>query len=200
MYILPSPRPRRLLAALSVIGLLSILAIAFLRQGSVEMASATEPARKGTPEMEAGPEGFLRPVEGSEEKAKTGSDPWKDSQVQQPADLTKELLDAKSKKPLIVCVGFKFLYRNARITGALFHGPAGKAEGLENLKKWAQNVPRTQPIVLYCGCCPWKHCPNIRPAFKALHDLGFARLKILFLETDFASDWVQKGFPVQKGG
>lgn len=29
--------------------------------------------------------------------------------------------------------------------------------------------------------------------------MGFAQLKVLFLETDLARDWVQKGFPVQKG-
>src|SRR5437879_6752144 len=48
--------------------------------------------------------------------------------------------------------------------GALFHGPGASRDGIEDLKKWAQNVPRSQSIVLYCGCCPWNRCPNIRPA------------------------------------
>src|SRR5437870_4644026 len=122
-----------------------------------------------------------------------------DLQVQQATDLAKELSDPNSKKPLIIYAGLGFLYRNAHIPGALFHGPGGKPEGLEDLKKWAQNVPRNQAIVIYCGCCPFSRCPNVRPAFKALREMGFTRLKVLFLETDLARDWVQKGFPVQKG-
>ncbi len=128
-----------------------------------------------------------------------GSEPWTSSQVRQAADLAKELSDPKSKKPLIIYVGFETLYRSAHIPGALFHGPGAKSAGLENLKKWARDIPRGQPIVLYCGCCPWNRCPNIRPAFKALREMGFTGLKILFLESDLATDWVQKGFPVQKG-
>jgi hypothetical protein len=120
------------------------------------------------------------------------------SQVLQPADLAKQLSDPKSKKPLIVCVGFKSLYHSAHVPRAVFHGPAAGALGLEDLKKWAQNISRSQPIVIYCGCCPMARCPNIRPAFQALHDMGFAKLKVLFFETDFARDWVQKGFPVDK--
>jgi len=117
----------------------------------------------------------------------------------QPADLAKELSDPKSKKPLIVCVGFKSLYQSAHIPGAVFHGPAAGPEGLAELKRWAKSVSPSQPIVIYCGCCPMARCPNVRPAFRALHDMGFAKLKVLFLETDLARDWVQKGFPVQRG-
>ncbi|MBI3670157.1 MAG: rhodanese-like domain-containing protein [Acidobacteria bacterium] len=100
---------------------------------------------------------------------------------------------------MILYVGFGFLYRSAHLPGALFHGPAAKPDGLEDLKKWAKDIPRGQPIVIYCGCCPWNRCPNVRPAFTALHELGFVRLKVLFLETDLATNWVQKGFPVEKG-
>ncbi len=127
------------------------------------------------------------------------SEPWRSSQVLQPADLAKELSDPESKKPLIVCIGFKSLYRSAHIPGAVFHGPAAGPEGLKDLKSWAKSVSPSQPIVIYCGCCPMARCPNVRPAFQALHDMGFKKLKVLFLETDLARDWVQKGFPVQTG-
>jgi len=53
--------------------------------------------------------------------------------------------------------------------------------------------------VIYCGCCPFDHCPNIRPAYTALNAMGFKKLRVLVLPTNFATDWVDKGFPMQKG-
>ncbi len=199
MFIARNPRLLSLMGVLGFLMLLSTLGIVSARQNSVQMAYANEPALRGAFELRAGREGIVHPGEIDKGNGNDASEPWTSSQVQQPADFVKELSDPKSRKPLIICVGFEFLYRNAHISGALFHGPAAKSEGLEDLKKWAQNVPRSQPIVLYCGCCPLKQCPNIRPAFKTLYEMGFTRLKVLFLETDLATDWVQKGFPVQKG-
>jgi len=43
------------------------------------------------------------------------------------------------------------------------------------------------------------HCPNLRPAFRALKDLGFTRLKIIDIPNDFARDWKAKGLPTEKG-
>ncbi len=131
--------------------------------------------------------------------ATQASDPWTPAQVLQPADLAKELANPKSNKPLIVYVGFEGLYRAGHIPGAVFYGSASKPTGLDQLKKWAQNVPREQAIVIYCGCCPWSRCPNIRPAFKALREMGFTKLRALYLPTDLATDWAQKGFPTEKG-
>ena len=67
------------------------------------------------------------------------------------------------------------------------------------MKKWAGTLPRKTNLVVYCGCCPFSRCPNIRPAFTALRDMGFTRLRVLILPKDFAADWVAKGYPVQKG-
>jgi len=39
----------------------------------------------------------------------------------------------------------------------------------------------------------------LRPAFTALKDLGFARLRVMILPTSFNTDWAEKGYPVQKG-
>jgi thiosulfate/3-mercaptopyruvate sulfurtransferase len=123
-------------------------------------------------------------------------DPWSRWQVIQPADLAGEL--GRGVKPEIVCVGPDSLYRTAHISGAAYHGPASKPEGLEDLKKWAKDIPRGQRIVLYCGCCPMDRCPNIRPAFQALKEMGFTHLQVLAIPQDFARDWVSKGFPVEK--
>jgi thiosulfate/3-mercaptopyruvate sulfurtransferase len=128
------------------------------------------------------------------------TDPWTVSETVTPANLAKELSDPDpAKRPAVACVGFKFLYDGGHIPGASFHGPGSKDEGLADLKAWAQSLPRSSNVVLYCGCCPLERCPNLRPAFTALHDAGFARLRVLLLPTNFGTDWAGKGYPVEKG-
>jgi thiosulfate/3-mercaptopyruvate sulfurtransferase len=122
--------------------------------------------------------------------------PWSASQVVQPAYLAAEL--STGAKPQIVCVGVNSLYRSVHISGAAYHGPTSEADGLEDLKRWAKDIPRGQRIVLYCGCCPMDRCPNIRPAFQALKEMGFTRLQVLSIPQDLGRDWVSKGFPVDK--
>lgn len=40
-------------------------------------------------------------------------------------------------------------------------------------------------------------CPNVRPAFTALRDMGFTHLRVLMLPNNFAADWVDKHYPVE---
>ncbi len=162
------------------------------------MVYATQSPLGLTPKI-AAEEEAVRPKALRLEIENKPADPWTASEVQQSVDLAKQLADPRSEKPLIVCVGFEFLFRSGHIPGAVFHGPAAKPGGLEDLRKWARSIPRGQPIVIYCGCCPWDRCPNVRPAFKILRQMGFSRLRVLLLKTDLASDWVERGFPVQKG-
>jgi len=124
-------------------------------------------------------------------------DPWSATQVIAPAQLASELSSAQ--KPTIVCVGFKKLYQNGHVPGAVYLGPGRDAQGIESLKEWAKSFPKTGDIVLYCGCCPWNQCPNIRPAFQALKEMGFTRLRVVEMPNDFGKDWVEKGFPIEKG-
>jgi len=126
------------------------------------------------------------------------TDPWTSAQTVQPADLLKELNESKSA-PTIVFVGFNRLYTSGHIKGAQNHGMAGNEAGLQELKAWASSLPRSAKLVIYCGCCPMDRCPNLRPAFAALHDLGFTKLRVLLLPTDFALDWAGRGYPYDKG-
>jgi thiosulfate/3-mercaptopyruvate sulfurtransferase len=135
-------------------------------------------------------------IRGDEKKT---ADPWASSQVLQPADLARELTDKSSTPPTVIYVGFRTLYSGGHITGASFHGTASTEQGLAELKKWADTLPRSNEIVIYCGCCPFEKCPNIRPAFVALNGIGFKNLRVLVLPTNFATDWADKGYPMQKG-
>ncbi len=126
------------------------------------------------------------------------TDPWTPAQTVQPADLLKELGNSKSA-PTVVFVGFRRLYASGHIKGAELHGPANTEAGLVELKTWASSLHRSTKLVIYCGCCPIDHCPNLRPAFSELHELGFTNLRVLILPTDFAVDWADKGYPFDSG-
>ncbi len=127
-------------------------------------------------------------------------EPWTDGQVLHAADLSREIGDLKDgTTPTVIYVGFRTLFEGGHVPGASFHGTASKTEGLAELKKWLDTLPRSTNLVIYCGCCPFDRCPNIRPAYQALHNLGFTHVRVLVLSTSFAADWVEKGYPMQKG-
>lgn len=102
----------------------------------------------------------------------------------------------RGERPLIFQVGFQELYQAAHIPGARYAGPASQAAGLARLKAALHSVPRGQTVILYCGCCPWPKCPNIRPAARAAERMGFRRVEVLYLPDSFAKDWVRKGYPI----
>jgi len=147
----------------------------------------------GVPSVSFFPAGGIR---GDEKKS---SDPWAVSQSLQAADLAGELAEKNGTPPAIVYVGFRTLFAGGHIPGASFHGTASTEQGLGEMKKWAEGLPRSTNLVIYCGCCPFEKCPNIRPAFTALRDMGFNNLRVLVLPTNFATDWVGKGYPMEKG-
>ena len=117
----------------------------------------------------------------------------------QPEDLVKLLQSHVMEMPLLIQVGSHVLYSQAHIPGSEYIGPASNPAGLEQLRKRVEPLPRTKSIVLYCGCCPWTHCPTVKPADDALHAMGFRNVKVLYLPNNFGADWVQKGYPTAKG-
>ena len=122
--------------------------------------------------------------------------PW-GKDVVAPADLLRELAGT-SGKPVVICTAPAFLYRQGHIPGSVFTGPASTPEGLQSLTKWAGTVPTSTNVVIYCGCCPLQHCPNLAPAYTALKGLGFTRVRVLILPDSFGTDWVANGFPIAR--
>ncbi|MGH9412310.1 MAG: hypothetical protein ACRD0Y_01090 [Terriglobales bacterium] len=128
------------------------------------------------------------------------TNPWTPAETVTPAVLARQLAKGSgAARPLVVCAGFNVLYRGAHVPGAVYAGPASRPQGLAALKKWAAHVSRAANLVVYCGCCPMAVCPNIRPAFEALHAMGFTHLRVLVLPHSFARDWVEPGLPVARG-
>jgi thiosulfate/3-mercaptopyruvate sulfurtransferase len=121
------------------------------------------------------------------------------SRLIKPDELVKIIQSSEDVKPLIIQVGSHVLYTQAHIPGSEYIGPASNEVGLQALRKRVERLPRNKAIVLYCGCCPWDHCPNVKPADDALHAMGFTNVKILYVAGNFGTDWVEKGYPVAKG-
>ncbi|HVO68163.1 MAG TPA: rhodanese-like domain-containing protein [Syntrophales bacterium] len=134
---------------------------------------------------------------GEKSKSISTSDPWTVKNVITVDELAV-LLNKGSKEVYIYQVGFKKHYSKGHIKGAVYAGPASEDDGLQLLNLSIKDLPRDKDIILYCGCCPWTYCPNIRPAFETVDKMGFKNIKVLYLPENFTEDWVNKGLAVEK--
>jgi hypothetical protein len=114
-----------------------------------------------------------------------------------PADLAATLAGT-GEKPLLLHVGFQVLYRGGAIPGSHYAGPGSTSEGLASLAAAVKDVPHEKSIVIYCGCCPWDHCPNMGPAFKELREMGYTNVRALYTPKNLETDWVDHGYPIEK--
>ena len=124
-------------------------------------------------------------------------DPWQKSEVLEPAAFAKTLESGAS--PLILSVAFPVLYRNKHIVHAVDAGPTSRPEGIALLKKAVANTARDTDIVIYCGCCPMVKCPNVRPAYRTLKEMGFTHVRVLNIATNMNTDWYSKKYPFEEG-
>jgi thiosulfate/3-mercaptopyruvate sulfurtransferase len=125
--------------------------------------------------------------------------PWRPDQLLKPAKLAADLASHAEPRPVVLFVGFPLPWTGGHIPGAIYVGPASKPDGLAKLDKVVSRLAHDEFIVLYCGCCPLRVCPNVRPAFRDLQELGFTEVHVLDLPRDFPKDWTAKGFPTEKG-
>lgn len=117
--------------------------------------------------------------------------PWTAEELMEPVRLA-DMIKAKSPEtPVIVCVG-----PAASIPGSLDFGPGKEQTTLIKLRTSMGASDKSKPVVIYCGCCPFKDCPNIRPAFSLLKNMGFQKTMLLNLSTNLKSDWIDKGYPL----
>ena len=120
------------------------------------------------------------------------------AQLLQPPQLVQILRAPNSEKPLILQVGSHVFYAQAHIPGSEYVGAAGQDSGLQALRKRVKGLGRDRFLIIYCGCCPWNKCPNIRPAYQQLISMGFTRVKAMALPTNLKNDWIDKGYPTDK--
>ena len=115
-----------------------------------------------------------------------------------PDQLMEAIQKGGKDAPLVIQVGSKMMFEQGHIPGSVFAGPAVQPEGIELLRNRVSSLARTRAIVIYCGCCPWGRCPNMGTAYQFLNGMGFKNVKALYLPTNFGTDWVAKGYKVEK--
>lgn len=121
------------------------------------------------------------------------AEPWHPDQLLEPAQLASALSNPSAKKPLLISIG-----PAGGIKSSVEVGQTRDTANVAKLVQLLSKEPRQRDIVLYCGCCPFRHCPNIRPAFAKLNQMGFKNHKLLNLSTNLKTDWIDKGYPMEE--
>jgi len=117
---------------------------------------------------------------------------WTKEQLMEPAQLAQKL-NAGDTSLHIISVG-----PGALIPHSVAIGPVQEQENLVQLKKELSGINKNAEVVIYCGCCPFEHCPNVRPAIDLLQQLKFTNYKLLNLQHNIKIDWLDKGYPKVK--
>lgn len=121
------------------------------------------------------------------------SEPWNENQLMKTENLASRISLAQTDNLLILSVG-----PDALIKGSVDMGAARYPENIEKMRRYLEDVPRDKEVVIYCGCCPFSRCPNIRPAFSLLNEMGFKNPKLLDIPQNIRVDWLTKNYPVQE--
>ena len=116
---------------------------------------------------------------------------WTKDQLVEPADLAASIKDGKDV-PVMYSVG-----PGAVIPNSIDIGMVKDEKNLDEFKKQISKLPKSTNILIYCGCCPFEHCPNVRPAIAALQSMHFTNYHLLDLPHNIKTDWINKGYPVK---
>jgi hypothetical protein len=119
------------------------------------------------------------------------TEPWTTEQLLEPQSLAILINDSLASKPLIINIG-----PAGSIKGSIKIGPANDKDNLEKLRYLLSNEDKKRTTVIYCGCCPFKNCPNIRPAFLLLKKMKFTDPKLLNLPNNLKIDWINHQYPM----
>jgi thiosulfate/3-mercaptopyruvate sulfurtransferase len=123
--------------------------------------------------------------------AQQQADTWTANQLMEPSALAAIMNNPQASQPVILDVGPAGVIKGAKVMG-----PAHEKNGMNALKKELSQLPKNTFLVIYCGCCPFTHCPNIRPAFSLVNKMGFTNAHLLDLKDNLKEDWIDKGYPL----
>jgi thiosulfate/3-mercaptopyruvate sulfurtransferase len=114
---------------------------------------------------------------------------WTKDQLIEPAQLA-QIIQKNEAAPIVYSIGPGAVIKNSIDIGSVKE-PANMQEFKNRLSKLSKDAD----IVVYCGCCPFEHCPNVRPAVAALKEMKFTNYKLLNLSHNVKTDWLDKGYP-----
>jgi len=114
---------------------------------------------------------------------------WTSDQLVEPSQLSAAIQDGKAI-PIIFSIGPAAIIPHSKDIGMV-----KEAENLKKFKDALASLPKDTSIVVYCGCCPFEHCPDVRPAIQILKEMKFTNYKLLDLPHNIKMDWINKGYP-----
>lgn len=114
---------------------------------------------------------------------------WTKEQLLEPAVLAQAIINAKNPYT-VISIG-----PGALIPGSIDVGATDNPATLQKLKSELSKLKKNTPVVVYCGCCPFAYCPNVRPAIEMLNKEKFTHYKLLNLPRSIKADWLGKGYP-----
>lgn len=117
---------------------------------------------------------------------------WTAKQLIEPATLAEKIQSGK-ESPVIYSIG-----PGAVIPNSIDIGMVKDSAALQAFKNKLVALPKSTSIVVYCGCCPFEHCPNVRPAIEVLKAMKFTNYQLLDLPHNIKTDWLDKGYPSTK--
>ncbi|MBL7918716.1 MAG: rhodanese-like domain-containing protein [Bacteroidia bacterium] len=118
---------------------------------------------------------------------------WSKEQLMPTKELADKINTNAKDKPLVLNVGPMEL-----IKGAVDVGRATSVTGIEKIKSTLAMENKNRTVVVYCGCCSYASCPNIKPAYDAVISAGFKNAKVLELPEGIKPDWVAKDYPMEQ--
>ena len=116
---------------------------------------------------------------------------WTSGQLMEPSHLAS-LMAGNKPLPVIISVGPGAIIKNSIDIGSVKDGA-----NLSKFQAQLATLPKDTAIVVYCGCCPYEHCPNVRPAIDVLKNMQFTNYKLLDLPQNIKTDWIEKKYPVK---
>lgn len=116
-----------------------------------------------------------------------------------PAELAARLADVEAGRLVVLYVGPPGHFEEGHVPGARRLPPVSTNEGERALARELDETRLEVDVVVYCGCCPYQHCPSVRPATSTIRASGRPRTWWLDLPGGFAVDWRTRGYPVATG-
>lgn len=117
---------------------------------------------------------------------------WTKNQLIEPSALAKSIY-TKQNDATIFSVG-----PGAVIPNSIDIGSVKEEDNMQKFKEEVKKLPKDAHIVIYCGCCPFEHCPNVRPAIAYLKKESYTNYYLLDIPQNIKTDWIDKGYPVVK--
>ncbi len=117
---------------------------------------------------------------------------WTKDQLVEPSALAKSIY-LKQNDATVFSIG-----PSAVIPGSIDIGMVKDEKNMEKFKGEVDKLHKDSHIVIYCGCCPFEHCPNVRPAIAYLKKQSFTNYYLLDVPHNIKTDWIDKNYPVVK--